>query len=241
VVRRIALKDRSLSLSQIAAQASLDLGHQISHMAIQRILTYFGFRRRISVRVPLLTKNMKQKRLAWARVFLKWPVAQWRRVLFTDEKIFRVTSNRHGVFVTRKSSEKYHPSCISPAPKHGIQIHVWGAMGGRSLAPLKLLHGNLNGHEYQVQVLHDIERLGPRCVGLGVPWRFMQDLAPAHKAHTTMHLLTQKGVCVLDWAGNSPDLNPIEHVWAYMSRKLPKTLPRNEQELWLYGIMEISR
>lgn len=232
IVRRIALKNRALSLRQIAAQASTDLGHQISHMAVSRILKYFGLKRRISARVPLLTKNMKRKRLDWAKQFVNWPIVQWRRVLFSDEKIFRVSSNRHGVFVTRKSNEKYHPSCISAAPKHGIQIHIWGAMGARSLAPLKLVYGNLNAHEYQVQVLHNIETLGTRCVGIRLPWHFMQDLAPAHKAHTTRHLLDQKGVRVLYWPGNSPDLNPIENVWAYMARKLPKTLPRNEEELW---------
>ena len=132
----------------------------------------------------------------------------------------------------KNSSDKYHHSCITQAHKHGTQIHVWGAIGWRSPAPLKVLHGNLNENQYQVQFLHDIDDLGIRCIGIRLPWYFMQNLALAHKAHIILNLLAQNGVRVLDWPGNSPDLNQIENVWAFMAPILPRTLPRNEEELW---------
>ena len=58
---------------------------------------------------------------------------------FWDEKIFRVNSHRHGTFVTRTLAEKCHPSCVSSIPKFQPQIHVWGAIRRRNIAPLKLL------------------------------------------------------------------------------------------------------
>lgn len=74
--------------------------------------------------------------------------------------------------------------------------------------------------------------MGDRCVGPRQPWIFMQDLAPPHNARTTRELLAGKKVRVLDWAGNSRDLNPIEHVWAYVARRLPRTLPGDTEDLW---------
>ena len=35
-------------------------------------------------------------------------------------------------------------------------------------------------------------------------------------------MLNQQEFQVMDWPGNSPDLNPIENVWAEMKRKLKK-------------------
>ncbi len=41
---------------------------------------------------------------------------------------------------------------------------------------------------------------------------FQQDLTPAHTAKSTKSWLNNHGVGVLDWPGNSPDLNPRIYV-----------------------------
>ena len=43
---------------------------------------------------------------------------------------------------------------------------------------------------------------------------FMQDNAPIHTAKKVSKWFEDHGIPVLDWAPYSPDLNPIEHVWA---------------------------
>lgn len=35
----------------------------------------------------------------------------------------------------------------------------------------------------------------------------------------------------MDWPGNSPDLNPIEHVWKALGEKSAAKAPRNKPEL----------
>jgi hypothetical protein len=51
---------------------------------------------------------------------------------------------------------------------------------------------------------------------------FLQDGAPCHKAKVVMAKLREMEdeFHVMDWPGNSPDLNPIENCWAYMKSKL---------------------
>ena len=45
-----------------------------------------------------------------------------------------------------------------------------------------------------------------------------QDKAPSHAAEVNMELLQECGVEVLEWCGNSPDLNMIEPCWPWMKR-----------------------
>ncbi len=58
-----------------------------------------------------------------------------------------------------------------------------------------------------------------------------QDLAPAHTAKDTKSWFNDHGVIVLDWPANSPDLNPIENLWAIVERKMRDTRPDNADDL----------
>lgn len=231
-VRRIALTNRRDSLRTVAGSAGELLGEKISRNLVGRTLKKFGLARRVAAKKPVLTCSQRRKRRDWCQKRVKWPIAQWSRILWSDEKIFRVTNNKRVEFVTRSSREKYHAACISGAPKSGPQIHVWGLIGYNGVAPLKLVNGNLNARKYQEEILPGLEEIGPNLAAGNRKWIFMQDSAPPHAANSTRQYLAARQIQVLDWPGNSPDLNPIENLWAKVQRSLPRNLPRNEGELW---------
>ena len=43
---------------------------------------------------------------------------------------------------------------------------------------------------------------------------FQQDLAPCHSPKKVKKFLSDHNISVLDWLGNSPDLNLKEKLWA---------------------------
>ena len=61
----------------------------------------------------------------------------------------------------------------------------------------------------------------------------MQDSASCHTAAATTNYLRENNVDVYEyWPSNSPDLNPIENVWAYIEHKLKKRVCTSDNELY---------
>ncbi len=61
---------------------------------------------------PLLNHRQRQRRLTWAKEKKNWTVAQWSKVLFSDESKFCISFGNQGPRVWRKGGEAHSPSCM---------------------------------------------------------------------------------------------------------------------------------
>lgn len=56
--------------------------------------------------------------------------------------------------------------------------------------------------------------------------QFQQDNSRIHNYGGTPEWLQEHAVAYIDWPPHSPDLNPIEHMWAALKKKLFEIFPQ---------------
>lgn len=228
-IRTIHVRNRFVTATSTAATA---LGHRISRRTVTRRLRLAGIRAYRPFRGMVLTLRHRQNRQRWARQVYRWQVRNWRRVLFSDESRFTLYKSDGRERVYRRRGERLARPCIREVhPFGGGGVMVWGGICGDQKTRLVVVQGNLNARGYIGQILQPVVvpflQNQPRGVLL------QHDNARPHTARETRYFLQQNNVDVLPWPACSPDMNPIEHLWDHLDRKIRgrQQVPQNRQQL----------
>ena len=59
---------------------------------------------------------------------------------------------------------------------------------------------------------------------------FQQDNAPCHVSRS-LAWFSENEIRVLDWSPQSPDLNPIAHLWAILKKRVATRNPKSKDHL----------
>ncbi len=186
--------------------------------------------RNLQENTKLLLKHKHcQKHLTWSKEKKNWTVAQWSRVLFSDESKFCISFGNQGPRVWRKRGEAQNPRCLKSSVKFPQSVMIWAAMSSAGVGPLCFLKSTVNAAIYQDILEHFMLPSDDKLYG-DADFISQQDFAPAHTAKGTKSRFSDQGVTVLNWPANSPDLNPIDNLWGIVKRKMRDTRPNNADD-----------
>jgi transposase len=225
ILLRKALDDTKIPLRELKFEANSDL----SISTIRRRLKEEDVQKWLAAERPRLTETHASKRYDFAKKYKDLTVDDWRKYIFSDECSVEKGADPRQMWVFRRpsDSEKFKPKNVKPKDKcKGVSVMVWACFASDQRGPLVTCHGHMRAVQY-VNILDEnlpsfIETL-PEDIKNDVI--FQQDNATIHTARVTKGWFEDNEIELLDWPPNSPDMNPIEHVWKELKAKLHYQFP----------------
>ncbi len=131
---RIVKQNRFKNLGELHKEWT-EAGVKASRATTHRRVEEFGY-------------SCHQRRLTWAKEKKNWTVAQWSKVLFSDESKFSISFGNQGPRVWRKGGEAHSTCSLKSSVKYSQSVMIWGVMSSAGVGPLCFLKTNVAAPVY---------------------------------------------------------------------------------------------
>ncbi|KAK3884326.1 hypothetical protein Pcinc_011391 [Petrolisthes cinctipes] len=189
---------------------------------VRNRLHSFNLRARKPAKKPYLTEQNMEKKMEYALNYSDKPVSFWENVIFLDEKNFYDTIKTS---VWRQPGTRYEAQHVVSGGRIGVALFGWMHSSGVGEL-VDIGPGKFTGKRY-IDILENAFLPSVRILLYSYPEEFflVQDNSPIHNCKVVKDWFsTHPEIKVLPHPPRSPDLNPIEYLWAAMERRSKKKI-----------------
>ncbi|GFU59689.1 transposable element Tcb2 transposase [Trichonephila clavipes] len=219
-IQLTARRNRTENATQLQRQLLLATGRRVFSQTVRNRLHEGGlYARRPIVCIPLTPRHHAARR-RWTAEHRDWEQHDWSQVLFTDESRFSLECDTRRVLVWRDRGTRNNPAFVHERSQYRrAGWMVWGgiSIGGRTDLHI-IRNGTLTGRRYADEILRP--HVIPYAGAIGDTFVFQDANARPHRARLVEYMLEAETIKRMECPVCSPDLNPIEHVWDMLGRRI---------------------
>ncbi|KAK3552892.1 hypothetical protein QTP86_026483 [Hemibagrus guttatus] len=123
-LRQHCITYRNATVMEITTWAQEYFQKTLSVNTIHRAIRRCRLKLYRSKKKPYLNMIQKRRRFLWAKAHLKWTVAKWKTVLWSDRSKFEVLFGKLGCHVIRTKEDKDNPSCYQRSVQKPASLMV---------------------------------------------------------------------------------------------------------------------
>ena len=198
-------------------------GIDISLSTVRNRLNEQGLYKLQPLKKPLLLDTHRDNRLKWAKANKK---TDWSKIIFTDETTISQFSKPKKVW--RERGEKIK----APTVKHSAKVHIYGCFSEEGFGNIYCFTNNLNSELlctiYKTTLLPSARNFFGRD---NHSWLLQEDNDPKHTSEKAQRWRDENQVNRMSWPSQSPDLNPMENVWAVLKANVSNHKPTSTKDL----------
>ena len=174
-------------------------GGRVSERTVRRRIHGSGRYCRRPVKKPFLMAHHRRNRLNWAQLHINWRLAQWRRVLFSDECRVCVDPDSGRIRIWRRVGERYdEQNILEKDLRGGVHVMIWGAIGINTLLGPVFFNFNDGNPGIGVTAQRYIDQIITPVVfpffANHQNWLYLHNNAISHTAVVTRDVLRQNNI-----------------------------------------------